>query len=251
LALPKTLSDGVPVHHRTVPVLLVAIGVAVTAQLQMASAAPPASVENVTIARALTADTPRLPPAALDVALRAASCAAESGVVRHPEILTLIDYSRASTRPRLWVIDVAHRRVLFEELVAHGRETGGNLAERFSNEEGSLQSSLGVFLTADTYIGENGYSLRLDGLEPGFNDRARARAIVMHGAAYVRPGMEAQGRLGRSWGCPALSLSSARPVIDTIKGGSLVVAYYPEASWLQRSHFLNGCGTGLVARNAN
>jgi len=200
---------------------------------------------------ALTAGTPRLEPSALDVALRAASCAAQSVAVPRPGIVTLIDYSRASTLPRLWVIDVAHRQVLFEELVAHGRETGGNFAERFSNRDGSLQSSLGVFLTADTYVGENGYSLRLDGLEPGFNDRARARAIVMHGAQYVRPGMETQGRLGRSWGCPALSLSSARQVIDTIKGGSLVVAYYPDAGWLQQSRFVNGCGSGLVARNAN
>ncbi len=153
--------------------------------------------------------------------------------------------------PRLWVIDLAARKVLFEELVAHGRETGANFAERFSNDEGSLQSSVGVFLTADTYVGENGYSLRLDGLEPGFNDHARARAIVMHGAPYVRPGMEAQGRLGRSWGCPALPLSSARQVIDTIKEGTLVVAYYPDAAWLQQSRFLNGCTADLVARNAN
>jgi hypothetical protein len=239
------------VYRRTVIALLAAIGVVAAAQLQAASAVTAVSAGNATMVRALTADTPRLQPAALAVALRAASCAAESVAVRRPGIVTLIDYSRASTRPRLWVIDVVHRRVLFEELVAHGRETGGNFAERFSNEEGSLQSSLGVFLTADTYVGENGYSLRLDGLEPGFNDRARARAIVMHGAPYVRPAMEAQGRLGRSWGCPALPLSSARRVIDTIKGGSLVVAYYPDASWLQQSQFLNGCGTDLLAQNAN
>jgi hypothetical protein len=231
--------------------LLAAIVVATVPQLHAADAATVASREPVATARLLSAQTPRLQAAALDVALRAASCAAQTVAVRRPDIVTLIDYSRASTTPRLWVIDLAERRVLFEELVAHGRESGGNIAERFSNDEGSLQSSLGVFVTADTYVGENGYSLRLDGLEPGFNDRARDRAIVMHGAPYVRPGMESQGRLGRSWGCPALPLSSARQVIDTIKGGTLVVAYYPDASWLQQSRFLKGCATDVVARNAN
>jgi hypothetical protein len=114
-----------------------------------------------------------------------------------------------------------------------------------------LQSSLGLFLTADTYVGTNGYSLRLRGLEPGVNDRALARAIVMHGAAYVRPGMEQFGRLGRSWGCPALSLASARQVIDAIKEGSLVFAYYPDPQWLQQSRFLGGCSATPKAAVAN
>ena len=132
--------------------------------------------------------------------------------------------------------------MLFEELVAHGRGSGENFATRFSNDDGSHQTSLGLFRTADTYVGTNGYSLRLDGLEAGVNDRARDRAIVMHGAPYVSEAqLRAVGRLGRSHGCPALRPAIARTVIDTIKQGSLVFAYYPDTSWLHGSRFLNGC----------
>jgi hypothetical protein len=187
----------------------------------------------------------------LNAALAASSCVHATTPIAHPELLTIIDYSKPSTAPRLWVLDTARQRVLFTELVAHGRGSGDNLARHFSNDDGSLQSSLGLFLTADTYVGTNGYSLRLRGLEPGFNDRALARAIVMHGAAYVRPGMEQFGRLGRSWGCPALSLASARQVIDAIKEGSLVFAYYPDPQWLQQSRFLGGCSATPKAAVAN
>ncbi len=178
----------------------------------------------------------------LRLALGAVACARSSGQVRNDRLLTVIDYSKASTQPRLWVLDLEHEQVLFEELVAHGKGSGENFATRFSNADGSHQTSLGLFRTADTYVGGNGYSLRLDGLEAGFNDRARERAIVMHGAPYVSDdNVRAVGRLGRSHGCPALRPSIARSVIDTIKQGSLVFAYYPDKHWLQGSHFLNGC----------
>jgi len=178
----------------------------------------------------------------LRLALNAAVCAREVGAVANERLLTVIDYSKASTEPRLWVLDLDHTRVLFEELVAHGQGSGDNFATRFSNAEGSHQTSLGLFRTADTYVGTNGYSLRLDGLEPGINDRARERAIVMHGAPYVSDAsLKALGRLGRSHGCPALRPGVARTVIDTIKQGSLVFAYYPDRQWLNGSRFLNGC----------
>ena len=184
----------------------------------------------------------RLDPSVLQLALSTARCAQQTVSVSNRRLLTLIDYSRPSTTPRLWVIDVATERVLFEELVAHGRGSGDNLTEHFSNESGSLASSLGLFLTGDTYAGSNGYSLRLQGLEQGVNDRAFERAIVMHGAPYVRAGMERLGRLGRSWGCPAVRPAIARQLIDTIKGGTLLLAYYPDARWLARSRFLHACG---------
>ena len=178
----------------------------------------------------------------LDLALRAASCATRSGLVEDPATLTVIDYSRRSVDRRLWVFDLRTGRVLHHELVAHGQGTGGDRASAFSNEPDSHQSSLGLFLTADTYVGRNGYSLRLDGLDPGFNDRARERAIVMHGAPYVSDAFaRAQGRLGRSWGCPALGDDVARTVIDRIKGGNLVFAYYPDQEWLNGSRLLGGC----------
>jgi L,D-transpeptidase catalytic domain len=178
----------------------------------------------------------------LRLALNAAACARRAGAVANERLLTVIDYSKASTEPRLWVLDLEQERVLFEELVAHGRGSGENFATAFSNREGSHQTSLGLFRTADTYVGSNGYSLRLDGLEAGVNDRARERAIVMHGAPYVsEANLRTVGRLGRSHGCPALRPAIARTVIDTIKQGSLVFAYYPDRQWLQGSRFLNSC----------
>src|ERR671919_1553653 len=116
------------------------------------------------------------------------------------------------------------------------------MATRISDTPESHQSSIGLFVTRDTYVGSNGYSLRLDGLEPGFNARARERAIVMHGAPYVTERIAArQGRLGRSWGCPALREAVARDVIDTVRGGGVIFSYYPDQAWLNSSRFLNGC----------
>ena len=182
-------------------------------------------------------------PAVLDLALTATSCAAASGAIDAPPTLTLIDYSRPSVEPRLWVFDLATGDLLFKELVAHGRNTGDNLATKFSNEMNSRQTSLGLFVTDDPYVGSNGYSLRLDGIDVGFNDRARDRAIVMHGAPYVDPQLASkQGRIGRSWGCPALRTAIASKVIDRIRGGSVIFSYYPDQEWLQTSKFLT-CGT--------
>ena len=178
----------------------------------------------------------------LDLAFSAASCAVRAGSVQSPATLTVIDYSKPSTEKRLWVFDMRTRAVLYEELVAHGMGTGDNLATAFSNELDSHKTSLGLFVTEGTYVGKNGYSLRLNGLDQGFNDRARERAIVMHGAPYVSEAFaQAQGRLGRSWGCPALREAVAREVIDRVKGGNLVFAYYPDAQWLKTSQYLGDC----------
>ena len=154
--------------------------------------------------------------------------------------LTVIDYSLPSTERRLWVLDLDTAEVLFNELVAHGKNSGANRATSFSNESGSLQSSLGVFRTARTYEGKHGYSLRLKGLEPGFNDHAKKRAIVMHGASYVSEAFIAEhGRIGRSWGCPAVPVDVASAVIDVIEGGTLLVSYYPDEDWLESSQYLH------------
>jgi hypothetical protein len=178
----------------------------------------------------------------LDLALGAAACAVKSGAVDGPRTLTVIDYSRPSSQERLWVFDLKTHELLYEELVAHGQGTGANLAKSFSNDNESHQTSLGLFVTGTAYVGKNGYSLRLDGLDKGYNDRARERAIVMHGAPYVSEAfVKANGRLGRSWGCPAVSDAVARELIDRVKGGSLVFAYYPDAGWLKASRYLGGC----------
>lgn len=178
----------------------------------------------------------------LELALGAASCAVKSGAVQRPRTLTVIDYSKPSSQKRLWVYDLTTRELLYEELVAHGQGSGANLATQFSNTPDSHQTSLGLFVTDETYVGRNGYSLRLDGLDKGMNDRARDRAIVMHGAPYVSPAFaKANGRLGRSHGCPAVSDAVARELINRVKGGGLVFAYYPDAEWLKTSKYLGGC----------
>ena len=139
----------------------------------------------------------------------------------HDSILAVIDYSLPSTEKRLWVLDLEKPALLFHELVAHGIGSGETLATRFSNENGTRASSLGLYHAAEVYEGRNGYSLRLDGLTPGVNNRARERDIVMHGAWYVSPEHARKfGRLGRSWGCPALDTAVARPVIDTLRDGA-------------------------------
>lgn len=156
------------------------------------------------------------------------------------QILTVIDYSKPSNVKRMWVFDLKKNRILFNTWVSHGKNSGGLYATSFSNNPGSLKSSIGVFETDEPYIGHNGYSLRLRGLEQGFNGSAYSRAVVIHGAAYVNPAsIGSYGSVGRSWGCPAVSASLAKPLINTIKENSLLVAYYPDRHWLNSSRFLN------------
>lgn len=145
------------------------------------------------------------------------------------DILTLIDFSKPSTEERLYVLDLRHKKLLFSSVVAHGKNSGGNYATSFSNVNGSYQSSLGFYLTEHTYQGKNGYSLILNGLEKGINDRAKERAIVIHGAAYANPSIAASaGRLGRSFGCPALPEALNKPIINTIKNGTLLFIFANE-----------------------
>jgi hypothetical protein len=210
------------------------------------------SLPEASLAERLARTAPKLDRKVLGLATQALSCSLRRGD-HLPPTLSVIDYSRPSTQPRLWVFDLAQSRLLFEEWVAHGRNTGENLASKFSNRNGSYMSSLGAFRTQETYVGNNGYSLRLEGLEPGFNDQARSRAIVMHGAPYVSEVLiRQQGRLGRSLGCPAVRQAVARPLIDTIRGGSFVFAYYPDQQWLRQSRLLTAdCGGGGGAGGAS
>lgn len=208
----------------------------------VATAAPAHALEALTAAAWSPSIASRIPADAFERALTASRCAVATGAVIDPATLSIIDYSRRSTERRLWVLDLRTRSLLYEELVAHGQGSGGDRPTQFSNRPNSHQTSLGLFVTAATYVGRNGYSLRLDGLESGFNDRARERAIVMHGAPYVNDEIgKTLGRLGRSHGCPAVREAVARELLDRVKGGSLVFAYYPDPDWLERSRFLNAC----------
>ena len=155
-------------------------------------------------------------------------------------ILTVIDFTKPSTEKRLFVIDLKLKKVLFISYVAHGRNSGEKYATSFSNQEGSFKSSLGFYQTENTYYGKNGYSLVLNGLERGINDKAKERAIVVHGAAYADPSVVSRGgRLGRSFGCPAVPQKLSRPIIDAIKGGSVMYIYAATPEYLAQSHILN------------
>ncbi len=151
-------------------------------------------------------------------------------------LLTVIDFSAPSTEKRLWIIDPAKGEILLQSVVSHGRNSGELMAESFSNLPESFKSSLGFYTTAETYQGKHGYSLRLDGLEKGFNDLARDRAIVIHGADYANEEFAvATGRLGRSLGCPALPTELSSTVIDIIKDGSLLFIYADDQTYLEQS----------------
>ncbi|GAA3900416.1 murein L,D-transpeptidase catalytic domain family protein [Halomonas cibimaris] len=174
---------------------------------------------------------PGASPQALRMAAEALACADPNA-----RRLALIDFSRPSTKPRLWVFDLEHHRLLFKELVSHGQGSGDARATAFSNVPDSHQSSLGLFRTMNSYYGRNGYSLRLDGLEPDVNDHAFERAIVIHGADYVSEAfIDKTGRLGRSHGCPAVRTAVTYPLIDSIKDEQYVFAYYPDEEWLASS----------------
>ena len=192
------------------------------------------------IAKDIAAKTVNLKLSVAKLAIEAFFKAKHAGINVKKSILTIIDYTMASTQKRLWVVDLKNKQVLYNSLVAHGKYSGENYTTNFSNRMGSLQTSLGLFLTEETYFGHDGYTLRLAGLEKGFNDNARDRLIVFHGAPYVNQKFAAAaGRIGRSWGCPAVEAPLAKPIIDTIKGGSLIFSYSNQPVWLSESKFIN------------
>lgn len=210
---------------------------------------PTAAASGVTsaqLAETLSRAAPAANPKVLALATQALACVQRN---MPAQTLSVIDYSMPSTTQRLWVFELGPKpRLLFHEWVAHGRNSGDNLANRFSNQPGSLMSSLGTFVTDGTYTGHNGYSLRLKGIDGRFNDQAESRAIVIHGASYVSEAFaRSQGRLGRSWGCPAVRAGVAHKLIDAIADHSVVFAYYPDPGWLQGSRLLGGCGGNEVS----
>jgi L,D-transpeptidase catalytic domain len=162
----------------------------------------------------------------------------EEGRLLNDSIISIIDFSQPSSMKRLFVIDLKNYKVLFNTLVAHGRNTGREIATAFSNQGSSYMSSPGFYITGETYDGKNGYSLKLEGLERGINDNAYDRGIVVHGADYVcNDYVNTQGYIGRSQGCPAVPVNMSRPIINTIKEGSCLFIYHP--SYVKRSAILD------------
>ncbi|PKQ39660.1 hypothetical protein CXP40_20265 [Pseudomonas sp. YY-1] len=194
---------------------------------------------------ALHRAAPQLKQRALQETLWALRCAEREGVGEGRR-LAVIDYSRSSLERRLWVFDLTHGRLLQREFVAHGRQSGELFAEHFSNQPGSNQSSLGLFRGAESYKGRHGHSLRLDGLEPGLNDQARARALVIHGADYVAPTWaQRYGRMGRSLGCPAVQQEVIGVLVDQLKDGQYLFAWHPQIS----DERYRDCASVSVARS--
>ncbi|MBL7738417.1 MAG: murein L,D-transpeptidase catalytic domain family protein [Chitinophagaceae bacterium] len=180
-------------------------------------------------------DTKGLSKEAFEYAYRGYLALLDKGVIRRSEYLTICDMSQSSRKKRLYLIDIINNKVVMHTYVAHGRNSGGDYARRFSNKTSSHQSSLGFYLTRNTYSGEHGLSLRLEGLEPGFNDKAYRRAIVVHGASYI-----GEGSAGRSYGCPAVPAKESKTFINTIKNGTCLFIYHPQANYLKASKILNG-----------
>lgn len=198
----------------------------------------PASWIN-TETRKISAEASNLNPNVLKLSLIAYLHARKQGL-DDKKVLTIVDYSKPSGMRRLWVIDLKNDKVLFNTWVAHGKNSGGAVATSFSNQAQSLKSSIGVYKTALPYVGHDGYSLRVNGLEHGINDNANSRDVVFHGAYYASGEVaKSRGMLGRSWGCFAVGKETITPLVNTIKNDTIVVAYYPDKKWLQSSPYLN------------
>jgi len=174
------------------------------------------------------ADSLGIPIPAMNMAINGYHALKSQDLLKNDSLLTIVDFSSPSTDQRFFVIDIKNQKVVKNTLVAHGMQSGVNIADSFSNRRHSNKSSLGLYLTQETYEGKHGYSLRLDGMSQGLNDNARKRAIVIHGADYVSEEFINQhGRIGRSFGCPAVPMDEVSEIIDLIKGGSCLFIYHP------------------------
>ncbi len=176
----------------------------------------------------------------LDAAIEGFEKLSEEGVITNQQYLTIVDMSQSSRQKRLYLLDIENHKLAMNTFVSHGKNSGVDMAEKFSNIPESEQSSLGFYVTKETYTGKHGLSLKLSGLEEGFNDNAERRAIVVHGADYVNAGRVNSDYMGRSQGCPAVPVAQAPKIIDMIKGGSALFVYSPSEKYHNKSPVLNG-----------
>ncbi|WP_315819280.1 murein L,D-transpeptidase catalytic domain family protein [Paraflavitalea speifideaquila] len=206
------------------------------------TAPAPAPVSKTALYDSLRLDTMSLSPKLFYLLCRGTKMQ-DAGELSNSRMLTIVDFSLPSSRKRLFIIDMESKKLLYNTYVSHGRNSGTDMATRFSNRPESFQSSLGFYITGNTYNGKNGYSLRLDGMEQGINDNALERAIVMHGSAYVNDRIvHAKGYIGRSLGCPAIPAALAKVIINTIRNGSCLFIYGHDTSYLAMSKMLSQPG---------
>jgi len=194
---------------------------------------------SATLYSKLDLESKSLSPQILEDAIKGYEKLVANGSVRNEQYLTIVDMSQSSRSKRLYIIDVRNQRLAQNTYVSHGKNSGLDRAERFSNVPESEQSSLGFYVTKNTYSGKHGLSLKLAGVEKGFNDNAEARAIVVHGAEYVNEARASSAYMGRSQGCPAVPQAQAKRIISLIKDGSALFIYHPNQKYLTNSKLLN------------
>lgn len=223
----------------SVPITAKAISAKAADPLPMPSPMPSPTPVLKSVYDSLNLDDKGLSREAFEYATIGFDILQQQGKLKNESLITIADFSIASNKKRLFVIDLEEFRVLYHTFVSHGRNTGREMATSFSNISESFQSSPGFYVTTQTYQGKNGYSLKLQGMERGINDKALDRGIVMHGAPYVSQAIaNAQGYVGRSQGCPAVPQELARPIINTIRNGSCLFIYHP--SYVKKSSLLRG-----------
>jgi hypothetical protein len=177
---------------------------------------------------------------AFDYAMKGHDYLAANGKLQNEDIISIVDFSLPSSQKRLFIVDLKNNKLLFHTYVSHGRGSGGVMATDFSNQAESYKSSLGFYVTGDTYLGKHGLSMRLLGQDRGFNDNANDRAIVMHSATYVsEEAIKRQGFIGRSHGCPAVPEELNKPIIETVKNGSCLFIYSPDKQYTANSTIIN------------
>jgi len=165
----------------------------------------------------------------------------EKKLIRRPGIITICDFSQSSRRKRMYLVDLVNNKLLMQTHVAHGKNSGAEYATRFSNKSQSLQSSLGFYITRSTYYGGHGLALTIDGIEPGINDKAKGRKIVVHGSEYVGTDyLRFSKYIGRSFGCPAVPARQSKKIITTIKNGTCFFIYHPTPKYITASKIING-----------
>jgi len=205
----------------------------------------PAKASSVEVASNFLYDSLKLSSLGLsrevmNMAYKGQQVLADRGVLNNENIMAICDFSQSSKAKRLYIIDTKNYRMLMNTYVAHGKNSGLDYAERFSNNPESLQSSLGFYVTKQTYFGKHGLSLKLSGQERGFNDNAEERAVVIHGADYIGDNRLASSYMGRSFGCPAVPQELSDKVISLLKNGTCLFIYHPTAQYLHGSKILNG-----------
>jgi hypothetical protein len=199
----------------------------------------------ISVYDSLQLDLAGLSRQAFDYAVKGYEKLVNQGKLLNQSIIAIVDYSQPSSQKRLYIVDIKNYKLLFNTLVAHGRNSGKEWATYFSNKLSSYKSSPGFYITGQTYSGSNGYSLKLDGVESGINDKAMKRAIVMHGADYVNESyIASQGYIGRSQGCPAVPVRDAKNIINTIRDGACLYIYAPDQHYFSRSAMLSDISGG-------